>query len=244
MSNVIASLAWCWMQVLIVSTAAIGLSLLILRRSPGASATIALSGVVAALVLTALALVPFPARAIPRKLGELIVKPVYLQPAAIFQSKSASVAEQEPTEDSGFRMPLNRPLMATLLKSLRNSESSSAISRVRPRFLKTWVISDARVRLFRCIPRRCSHPSPRRTEPLSAGLFKPFGRDSALACLTADGIPPLVRAKPMPGDLSASEKAATNVHLTPFNLGNHICPQYFAGGVFATRLQNFPKTHT
>ena len=63
MSHLITSLAWCWMQILLVAAAAIGLSLLVLRRSPTAGATIAWSGVVATLALTGLAFVPLPTRA-------------------------------------------------------------------------------------------------------------------------------------------------------------------------------------
>ena len=66
MSHLIASLAWCWVQVLLVAAAAIGLSLLALRRSPTAGATIAWSGVIAALALTGLAIVPLPARVMQR----------------------------------------------------------------------------------------------------------------------------------------------------------------------------------
>lgn len=77
MSHLIASLAWCWVQILVVAAAATGLSLLVLRRSPAAGATIAWSGVVAALALTALAIVPLPTGVGQRALSELVARQLH-----------------------------------------------------------------------------------------------------------------------------------------------------------------------
>src|SRR5262249_39403081 len=80
MSHLIASLAWCWVQLLFVAATAISLSLIALRRSPAVGATIAWSGIIAALVLTALTLVPFPASLSQRTFGALIANRLHQEP--------------------------------------------------------------------------------------------------------------------------------------------------------------------
>jgi beta-lactamase regulating signal transducer with metallopeptidase domain len=60
MNRIVVSLAWCWVQTLVVAGAAIGLSMLATRRSPAAGAAIAWVGVLAALALMLLAPIPAP----------------------------------------------------------------------------------------------------------------------------------------------------------------------------------------
>jgi beta-lactamase regulating signal transducer with metallopeptidase domain len=60
MNQLVMSLAWCWLQVMVVAFLAIVFSALAMRRSPASGATIAAVGIVAALVLTLLAPVPVP----------------------------------------------------------------------------------------------------------------------------------------------------------------------------------------
>jgi beta-lactamase regulating signal transducer with metallopeptidase domain len=141
MSHLIASLAWCWLQVLLVAAAAIGLSLLILRRSPTAGATIAWSGVIAALTLTGLAIVPFPARAMQRKLGELAASQSRAKRTAISTPKLGLQTESDASGEAGFQAALNGPLFGKLLESLRTSESAV----VRNRGAVRWALGVAAI---------------------------------------------------------------------------------------------------
>jgi beta-lactamase regulating signal transducer with metallopeptidase domain len=122
MSHLIASLAWCWVQVFLVAAAATVLSLLALRRSPAAGATIAWSGIVAALTLTGLAIVPLPV--VPIVLGNLVISDSDRKQTGTPKPKLRFQAEGEETIESGVRAALNVPLLAKLLKSLRSSESA------------------------------------------------------------------------------------------------------------------------
>jgi beta-lactamase regulating signal transducer with metallopeptidase domain len=151
MSNLIASLAWCWMQVLLVAGAAIGLSLLTLRRSPTAGATIAWSGVVATLALTVLALVPFPARVMRRTLGELIDSQTPFQQTAASKTTPKLQAEQEAADPLGFRIALDGPLFAKVLKSLRKSESAVVHYRSATRIALGVVAVGAAIGLLRLV---------------------------------------------------------------------------------------------
>src|SRR5262245_7343229 len=60
MNTIVVSLAWCWMQTLVVAGVAIGLSMLATRRSPAAGAAIAWVGVLASLTLVLFAPIPAP----------------------------------------------------------------------------------------------------------------------------------------------------------------------------------------
>jgi hypothetical protein len=123
MSHLITSLTWCWVQLFLVAAVAIGLSLLALRRSPAAGATIAWSGVVATLVLTGLAIVPFPALVGQRSLGDLIVRKSQGRQTENSEVTQRSPVERAALDETGFRVALNGPLFTKLLQSLRTSES-------------------------------------------------------------------------------------------------------------------------
>jgi len=151
MSHLIASLAWCWVQVLLVSTAAIGLSLLALRRSPTAGATIAWSGVVATLALTGLAIVPLPAQMTRIALGNLVVIPSHNTQTLNFRPEHRSQVGREVTEESGFRAALDGPLIAKLLSSLRNSESAVVRYQSKGRWVLLVLATGSAIGLFRLI---------------------------------------------------------------------------------------------
>ncbi len=60
MNTIVVSLAWCWVQTLVVAGVAIGLSMQATRRSPAAGAAIAWAGVLATLTLILVAPIPAP----------------------------------------------------------------------------------------------------------------------------------------------------------------------------------------
>jgi beta-lactamase regulating signal transducer with metallopeptidase domain len=128
MNHLVMSLAWCWLQVMIVAFLAIFFSALAMRRSPASGATIASAGIVAALVLTLLA----PARVPQVRWGMGISIPSSIAPDA----RSPRVANRATSHGkqfgrnadkppAGFAMHL--PLLDTIILSAQSSQTVIAI---------------------------------------------------------------------------------------------------------------------
>jgi beta-lactamase regulating signal transducer with metallopeptidase domain len=122
MTHLTTSLAWCWLQILLVAAVAIPLSLLVLRKSPAAGAAVALSGVVATLALTILAFMPLPTGIRFQVVDELVAgqwrntQPVHLPWRQRLQAQDDDA--DQPT------WALDGALLLQFLKSLRSSESA------------------------------------------------------------------------------------------------------------------------
>jgi hypothetical protein len=126
MSHLVASIGWCWIQVLLVAGVAWVLSILALRRSPAMGAAIAWYGVIATLVLTGLALAPLPHWTSLHVLERLVFKQEPNEEAPHFKTRQAMVSGKEMTEESGFQAALKGPLIVEFLTSMRNSEAAVA----------------------------------------------------------------------------------------------------------------------
>jgi beta-lactamase regulating signal transducer with metallopeptidase domain len=119
MNQLALSLAWCWVQVFVVAGLAIALAAMSLRRSPRMSATIAWTGVLAVLVLTALAPIPiqrweFAKRAMP----SMTTRSAFtLLPAAGEMTNSPRDETTSSPTGRVFRADLLRDLIASLERS-------------------------------------------------------------------------------------------------------------------------------
>ncbi|HMC10029.1 MAG TPA: M56 family metallopeptidase, partial [Pirellulaceae bacterium] len=148
MSNLIASLAWCWLQVLLVAAAATVLSMWALRRSPTAGATIAWSGVIGTLALTMLAIAPFPLQPVHRKIHELLTSRSPVQPG-IVQPEQELHADVESSDEPSFPAASIAPLLAALSNSVRISESTVVRHQSQAQWLLLVVAIGATIGLLR-----------------------------------------------------------------------------------------------
>jgi beta-lactamase regulating signal transducer with metallopeptidase domain len=128
MNTIVVSLAWCWMQTLVVAGVAIGLSKLATRRSPAAGAAIAWVGVLATLALVLFA--PIPA---PRWAGSEIRQAKNLVAIADRAVTESTVAADEPNDsEAGWVIDLQalHGIVASVERSQKAVASHIEIGRV------------------------------------------------------------------------------------------------------------------
>lgn len=137
MSQLIVSLAWCWMQTMVVTAVAIIFSALAMRRSPAASAAIAWAGVLAAFAVVLLAAAPPPHWTLRFPLRRFA--------AVATQSETptaAPMAAMQSTGDSAAPSIAGLNFLHDIIAAARSSHAAAASHREASRLaLGAWLIA-------------------------------------------------------------------------------------------------------
>src|SRR5262245_17747592 len=120
MNTIVVSLAWCWMQTLVVASVAIGLSMLATRRSPAAGAAIAWVGVQATLALMLFVPIPAPRWAV----GDIWQAKNSV--AAVNQAEAKPANPGEVPDDSGAGWVIDLQTLRRIVASVERSQTAVA----------------------------------------------------------------------------------------------------------------------
>src|SRR5262249_30340023 len=140
MNQLVVSLAWCWIQALVIAALALLLSAITVRRSPAAGAAIAAVGIVATLVLALLMPVPIPRWGLTLQSME---RGLFSQPPdarmSNFNGPSQPTAQGEADEQSAGA-GLNLDFLRGIATSIQRSQAAAG-TRPRTTFVAIGILA-------------------------------------------------------------------------------------------------------